>query len=439
MGTARGNVFQAIVQNLDYYNGVPDEAFTIDNDGGAPAYQDAGGWQTGTSAGYKGQASGYRTVSAGTTGARADYRFSLQEGGLYRIHQWHLQGDNRTTGARYVIAHREGESEPVVNQRSTGSQWIALGLFEFDAGERTISLDAARSTADGYVIADALMVEPIALDSEILVDDSDSAFSASAGFGSSSASPARFGSGYRYLNPGIEGEAAWALTMPSSGAWELYEWHNGNSTRSSRAPFRIVHADGTSNVSINQQQNSGGWVWLGTYAFHQGETRVSVSGAADGIVIADAIKARKIEAEVLVDDLDARFECTEGFFASSASPLRNDATYHACETGEGEEATWNLQLPYAGQWTLYEMHNGTNTTRATAAPFRIEHTGGTTTIHVNQQENSGEWTLLGTFSFDQGTGKVGLSNAADSDYVIADAIRAVYLGPETSSISFELY
>jgi CubicO group peptidase (beta-lactamase class C family) len=438
-GTARGNVFQAIMQNLDDYNGVPDEAFVIDNDSGAPGYQDAGGWQTGTSAGYKGQASGYRTVSAGSADARAEYRFTLQEGGLYRIHQWHLQGDNRTTGARYVIAHREGESEPIVTQRTTGSQWTALGLFEFDAGERTIFLDAARSTANGYVIADALMVEPIALDSEILVDDSAPAFSASAGFGTSSSSPARFGSGYRYLNPGIEGEAVWTLSLPSGGAWELFEWHNGNSTRSAGAPFRIVHADGTSNVSINQQQNSGSWVSLGTYAFSQGEARVSVSGAADGIVIADAVKARKVTAEVLVDDLDARFECTNGFFASSASPLRNDATYRACRTGEGQEATWNLHLPYAGSWTLYEMHNGTNTTRATAAPFRIEHGGGTETIHVNQQENSGEWTLLGTYPFNQGSGKVVLSNAADSDYVIADAIRAVYLGPETSSVQFELY
>ena len=78
-------------------------------------------------------------------------------------------------------------------------------------------------------------------------------------------------------------------------------------------------------------------------------------------------------------------------------------------------------------------------TRATNAPFTVLHDGGIRTIRVNQQQNGGEWNSLGSFVFSKGSGMVILTNDADSLYVIADAIRAVYRRPLFSGSVFSLY
>ncbi|MCX7719495.1 MAG: hypothetical protein N2111_13990, partial [Candidatus Sumerlaeaceae bacterium] len=63
--------------------------------------------------------------------------------------------------------------------------------------------------------------------------------------------------------------------------------------------------------------------------------------------------------------------------------------------------------------------------RATAAPYQVTHTGGTTTVNVNQQANGGQWVLLGTWNFYQGTAvRVRLSCWTTAGYyVIADAVK----------------
>jgi len=148
---------------------------------------------------------------------------------------------------------------------------------------------------------------------------------------------------------------------------------------------------------------------------------------ADGIVIADAVKARYIpDYEVVVDDLDARYSDTDGFSLSSTSPSRYDATYRACLTGVSQSATWNLQLPFSGTWEIFEWHNG-DTTSSSQAPYTIEYDEGTTMVPVNQQQNNGQWNSIGTYEFTEQLGSVVLSADCSGTYVIADAIRAVYI------------
>jgi hypothetical protein len=70
-------------------------------------------------------------------------------------------------------------------------------------------------------------------------------------------------------------------------------------------------------------------------------------------------------------------------------------------------------------------------------PYTITHDGGTTTVRVDQSVLGGEWNLLGTYDFTQGgQHSITLSDDADGDYVIADAVMVVPEGAEGDSVSW---
>jgi CubicO group peptidase (beta-lactamase class C family) len=423
--SASYEVIKTIQQYLDIYNNVPQEGVVIDNDEGSPAYIETGDWTTSGNMGYLEKT--YRYAEVGTS-SYADYHFEIEHGGLYRISTWYLEHSSRATSSRYEITHPGGETSVLINQQVNGAQWVKLTDLFFEPGAYRVRVNPETSSGGTYVAADAILVECLKREGDGVVDNEDAGFTVDADFGVSSSSPLRYGNNYHYLNPGLPGSATWSLSLPDAGVYEIFEWHNGNSTRSDRAPFTIHHADGQSSVEVNQQKNSGRWISLGRYRFEMDGGVVSLSGVEDRIVIADAVRARRVgHYELIIDDLDGRYSDSAGFFASSASSLRYDATYRACETGTGELARWELNLPFAGVWEIYEMHNGTNTSRSTDAPFTVIHSLGSTPVAVNQQENSGEWNYLGEYTFTAGGGEVTLGNEGNSMYVIADAVRAVYV------------
>jgi hypothetical protein len=85
---------------------------------------------------------------------------------------------------------------------------------------------------------------------------------------------------------------SWHFRPSQTGAYEVWEWHSGWSTRTNVAPFRITHAGGTTNIVVNQKINAGKWNRLGVYQFTAGKSyRVMVTSAAnDSSTCADAIR-----------------------------------------------------------------------------------------------------------------------------------------------------
>ncbi len=81
-----------------------------------------------------------------------------------------------------------------------------------------------------------------------------------------------------------------------------------------------------------------------------------------------------------------------------------------------------LQLPAV--WYV----QGTN--RPTDAPFTINHSGGYSTVSVDQTTNGSQWVVLGSYSFPTSGGSVVVSNLSSvaGKAVIADAVRFVRTG-----------
>ena len=90
-----------------------------------------------------------------------------------------------------------------------------------------------------------------------------------------------------------EGESAsWNLNLPYSGKWRIYEWHDVDGTRCSNVPLRINHDGGSTDMTVNQQINSGNWNYIGIYDFSEGSGSVELTNdCSGGDVVADAVKA----------------------------------------------------------------------------------------------------------------------------------------------------
>ncbi|MBN1489662.1 MAG: hypothetical protein JXA69_07075, partial [Phycisphaerae bacterium] len=126
----------------------------IDNDAGAPGYVETGsGWTTSTATGYDGGT--YRWVSVGTS-ATATWTAELPAAGDYDVLVWYRESYNRATATHYDVFAADGTHTVVIDQQTDGQRWRSLGIFPFDAGSRSVRLDAAASTGGTVVIADAV-------------------------------------------------------------------------------------------------------------------------------------------------------------------------------------------------------------------------------------------------------------------------------------------
>ncbi|MGE0875508.1 MAG: RHS repeat-associated core domain-containing protein [Burkholderiales bacterium] len=175
----------------------------------------------------------------------------------------------------------------------------------------------------------------------------------------------------------------WTLNAPAAGTYEVYARWTQHPNRATNAKYTVSHAGGGDVVTVNQEQGGGAWNLLGTYSFNAGASTVSLSDDANGYVIADAV--------MLVPP--------------GAAP---------------NTATWTLPVPSAGTYNVYARWTA-HPNRATDAKYTIAHASGSSTVTANQEQNSGAWNLLGSYSFNAGNATVSLTDQANG-YVIADAV-----------------
>ncbi|GAA1674141.1 hypothetical protein GCM10009745_16490 [Kribbella yunnanensis] len=88
--------------------------------------------------------------------------------------------------------------------------------------------------------------------------------------------------------------------IPGDGRYEVLVSYTADPNRASNAKYAIHHATGTATITVNQRtratpdDRTGEWKSLGTYTFKAGLTNyVQLTDAADGFVIADAVRFRR--------------------------------------------------------------------------------------------------------------------------------------------------
>jgi RHS repeat-associated protein len=116
------------------------------------------------------QANGYVIADAvmllppGIAANTATWTPNVAQGGQYEVYARWTQSANRATNATYTVTHATGSSAIPVNQQQGGGTWNPLGTFSLSPGSNhKISLT---DQANGFVIADAIRLVPIAVQAE---------------------------------------------------------------------------------------------------------------------------------------------------------------------------------------------------------------------------------------------------------------------------------
>jgi hypothetical protein len=162
--------------------------------------------------------------------------------------------------------------------------------------KRAQSRPRARRVRALFVLAIALMGLHGSVGSawadEFIVDDADAAVQLSGAWEPSATTPGFYGGGYLFHVPG-HGAAAARWPFPAGGAPGLYQvyarWSSGPN-RASAALYQVTDIGGTTPMHVNQQIGGGLWHVLGTFTFQPRPGQgVTLSGEADGVVVADAV------------------------------------------------------------------------------------------------------------------------------------------------------
>lgn len=276
----------------------------VDNDD-ASGYLETGGWTT-SGFGTPNDATG-RFVAAGAS-STAQWNPNFTESGEYEVALWYVAGTNRSSAAHYTISHAGGSTVLLVDQSSNGQQWFPIGNFNFNSGQSgSVLLSAALSSDDGsastVVIADGVRFRKVGeFFDGVIVDNDLGVGYQEIGDWATSLSSGFFETSSRFATPAVVGnQAIFTPTFDSAGQFEVSAWWVEGGNRSSSATYVINHAEGSTNVSVNQQQNGGQWNSLGTFNFRSGssgnatlDSALSVSNGVGTVISSDAVRFERV-------------------------------------------------------------------------------------------------------------------------------------------------
>lgn len=293
-----------------------------------------------------------------------------------------------------------------------GTFWDALGMSGNGWVDVTFNWESPPAPASGGIV----------------VDNMDAGFSASSSWFTSTAAPGYWGSNYHARQTASVSDAAtWNFQVRTLGDYEVFAWWASGSNRATAAPYIVDHNNGSTVVNVNQTINGGKWNSLGTYRFggvnpKNHTVRLSCWTSSGSYVIADAI--RLVPKTVWVDNHHSGFSASNNWNTSTAGTqkLGPDFRWRGAQA-ISDAATWTAQDLTTGSYQVQARWvSGSN--RATAAPYIVHRSGGTTTVPMDQTINGGQWRSLGIYSLPAGTNKVQLSCWTSSgSIVVADAVR----------------
>lgn len=133
-----------------------------------------------------------------------------------------------------------------------------------------------------------------------IIDNDDPGFSISGTWLESTASPywGQSGDEVHYIHTNTDSVessvARWTPDFTKAGRYPVFVWYRDGSNRTTEAHYRIHHAGGITEVTLDQSKAGKGWIWLGNWYFKagtQGYVEVSNFSSDTGkAVIADSAR-----------------------------------------------------------------------------------------------------------------------------------------------------
>lgn len=160
----------------------------------------------------------------------------------------------------------------------------------------------------------------------------------------------------RYNAPGSgEDQAGWRIdTFIEPGTYEVYVWkfeHALMHLMSSNTPYRVKDKNGMSDwIYVDQSTAGNEWISLGTFEFDNSTIQgVLITDAADGYVIADAIKLAKHyegHIRVFVNEIESSMGWNDSWGVPYTYPFLDYAFNQSISVPAGE--TWQSSMTWNG-------------------------------------------------------------------------------------------
>lgn len=238
--------------------------------------------------------SNYQWVGVGSGAKTATWTFQVDSAGQYRISAWWSAYSDRPTDAPYTVYNNGVKLGTVrVDQRIDGGQFNELGTYQLNAG--TVEVVLSDDISSGYVIADAVELEPVSNPSppgNVNIDNLDAGFTTVGTWSVSARYPGYYGDNYQWVGAGTGAKTAtWTFQVGSAGQYRISAWWSAYSNRPPDAPYTIynngVRLD---TVAVDQRVDGEQFNELGTYQLNAGTVEVVLSDdISSGYVIADAV------------------------------------------------------------------------------------------------------------------------------------------------------
>ncbi|MDN5698186.1 MAG: N-acetylmuramoyl-L-alanine amidase [Rubrobacter sp.] len=128
-------------------------------DNASPRFRAGNAWGYST---YSSQKVGknYRYTNPGQRGF-ASFRIKIPRRGRYAIFARWPANSGYNSRTRFKIKTASGWVSRVRNQRKNGGRWVKLGTFTMQRGDQPWVRVSRRSVAQGYIIADAVLVKEV--------------------------------------------------------------------------------------------------------------------------------------------------------------------------------------------------------------------------------------------------------------------------------------
>jgi len=248
---------------------------------------------------YTRDASGNRTAKLDTGG----------EGYLYAYNQ---QNRLATVTERRAVQTGKGRSKPR-ELRDT-----LLATYFYNAlGQRVAKTTAGGTTQYVYGLNGELLAEigggeiereyvwlhgqPLALldfttttipgaDQEQIVDNDAAGTISTGAWTLDSAKKAKsYGTDYRQAAGGTGSTYRWTPAL-TAGTWEVYAWWSNDRKNATSVPYTVIHARGSTGLTVDQSRNGGEWVLLGAFEFAGDGTGYVEVDDSGGQTVADAVR-----------------------------------------------------------------------------------------------------------------------------------------------------
>lgn len=202
-----------------------------------------------------------------------------------------IEGNAQSAGA-YTIGLEPTLPRDVAGS-AVNSNTITISVkAEDDYTVKTYTIYITRESADP--INDKKLRDQVQ-EGDVVVDNTDLGVIRTGVWSPSRVSEGKyFGGGYEFVDGKLgKGQTIqYNPTIPAEATYEVYALYNGASNRADKVLYEINHKDGKTVVEINQKNNGGMWVPLGTFDFEAGNgSYVKIDSAGtNGFVMADAIR-----------------------------------------------------------------------------------------------------------------------------------------------------